>query len=85
MTSKVEASFVCKSFGPNLLPSASPTVGIVTVLKKQAGDATLSLQFTDATLRDTKSAAGVVVSAEKRLAGAPVPLLSPQASSLAWH
>ena len=69
MTSKAEASFVCKSFGSNLLPSGTPEVGISTVLKKKQGDATLSLQFNDATLRDPKSAKGVVLTAEKPLGG----------------
>lgn len=35
MTSKAEASFVCKSFGANLLPEKAPEVGIKTVLKKK--------------------------------------------------
>lgn len=35
MTSKAEASFVCKSFGANLLPDKAPEVGVKTVLKKK--------------------------------------------------
>lgn len=35
MTSKAEASFVCKSFGGNLLPDKAPQVGMKTVLKKK--------------------------------------------------
>ena len=60
---------MCKSFGSNLLPNGGPEVGVSTVLKKRQGDATLSLQFNDATLRDPKSAKGVVLTAEKPLGG----------------
>jgi hypothetical protein len=69
MTSKAEASFVCKSFGSNLLPNDSPEVGISAVFKKKQRDATLGLQLNDATLRDPKSAKGVVLSLEKPLGG----------------
>ena len=72
MTSKAEAALIVRSFGANLLPAANPDVGINTVLKKKAGDATLSLQFTDATLRSPKSRAGLVVAAEKPLGGEPM-------------
>lgn len=138
MTSKAEASFVCKSFGANLLPDKAPEVGVKTVLKKKQvrrgrgagqpslgqlagqsmastrdggcvpgrprsmvpsarstvapcllclwprashvarsanrpppaaaqGDATLSLELNDATLRDPKSLKGVALVAEKPL------------------
>jgi hypothetical protein len=70
MTSKAEALFVCKSFDSNLLPNASPEVAVATLLKKKQGDATFSLQFSDATLRDPRSGKGLVVAAEKPLAGA---------------
>ncbi|PRW59190.1 outer envelope pore chloroplastic [Chlorella sorokiniana] len=67
MTSKAEASFVCKSFGANLLPDKAPEVGVKTVLKKKQGDATLSLELNDATLRDPKSLKGLALVAEKPL------------------
>ncbi|EFN57639.1 expressed protein [Chlorella variabilis] len=67
MTSKAEALFTFKSFGSNGLPSEAPVVGISTVLKKRQGDATLSLQLNDSTLRDPKSLKGVVLAAEKPL------------------
>ena len=69
MVSKAEASFVFTSLGSNLLPTAAPSVGVVTTLKKKLDDATLSLTFTEASLRDPKAAAGIVVSAEKPLGG----------------
>jgi hypothetical protein len=69
MTSKAEALFTFRSFGFDFLPNEPPTVGIATVLKKKRGDATLSLAFTDATLKDPKSFKGVVVAAEKPLGG----------------
>lgn len=72
MTSKAEASLICKSFGANLVPDRAPDVGLLTVLKKRADDATLSLAFTDATLRDPRSLAGVVLTAEKPLGGGRV-------------
>ena len=67
MTSKAEALFTFKSFGSNGLPSEAPVVGISTV--KRQGDATLSLQLNDSTLRDPKSLKGVVLAAEKPLGG----------------
>ena len=69
MTSKAEASFAFMSLGSNLLPTAAPKVGVVTTLKKKLDDATLSLTFTEASLRDPKAASGIVVSAEKPLGG----------------
>lgn len=70
MTSKAEATLVCKSFdGPCFLPNKKPDMGIKTVLKKKAGDATLSLEFNDATLRDPKSLKGLALVAEKPLGG----------------
>jgi hypothetical protein len=68
MTSKAEAIFTCKRFNSNLLPNDKPDVGINTVLKKRQGDATLSLQFSDASLRDPKSGKGLILAAEKPLA-----------------
>ena len=71
MTSKAEATFVCKSFGSNLLPAEAPQVGVVTNLKKKNGDALFTLTFNDATLRDPKSGKGAVLSVEKPLGGEP--------------
>lgn len=67
MTSKAEASLICKSFGRNGLPDKQPDVAVATLLKKRSGDATLTLAFTDASLRDPQSLKGVVLTAEKPL------------------
>lgn len=67
MTSRAEASFVCKSFSSNGLPHEWGAPAIRMVLKKKSGDATLALEVTEDTLRDPQTMKGLLLSAEKPL------------------
>ena len=62
------ATFSFKNIQANL-PPADVDVGFATSIKKKYGDVTLSLSFTDATLKSPSSGQGIVVTADKPVGG----------------
>jgi len=69
--STAAATFTLKNFN-GALPSGTPDVGIISILKKQQGDTTFTFAFSDASLRDPKTLTGMTVGVEKPLGGTKV-------------
>lgn len=62
------ATFSFKNIQANL-PPADVDVGFATSIKKKFDDVTLSLSFTDATLKTPSSGQGIIISADKPVGG----------------